>query len=59
MGVFASIGTLGRTITTLLSGVMYGHLHIHSPYYAGALMMLLLWWLAGYILQTETSTASS
>lgn len=46
MGVFSSVGTLGRTITTVLAGVMYGNLHIHSPYYAGALLTLLLWWLS-------------
>lgn len=47
MGVYSSINTLGRTITTLLSGVIYGQLHQHAPYYAAAILLLLMCWLGG------------
>lgn len=49
LGVFSSVGTLGRTATTLLSGVIYGYIHYHAIYYAAILAMLVLIYLASKI----------
>lgn len=46
MGVYSSVNTLGRTITTVLSGVVYGQIHLHAPYYGAALLFLLMCWIA-------------
>jgi len=46
LGVFSSVGTLGRTATTLLSGFIYGYIHYHAIYYAAILAMLVLIYLA-------------
>ncbi len=46
LGVFGSLSTLGRTLATILSGVLYGQVHFHSPYYAAILMGGLLFLIA-------------
>lgn len=49
MGVYSSVNTLGRTITTLFSGVIYGQLHFHAPYYGAAILFLLMCWIGGHL----------
>jgi len=46
LGFASSAGTLGRTVSTATSGVLYGQLHYHAPYFAAILMGLLLLWVA-------------
>ncbi len=46
LGVFASIGTLGRTGATVLTGVLYEQLHRHAPYFGASLLGLVLLGLA-------------
>lgn len=59
MGLFSSIGTLGRTITTVLSGAIYNYLPFHSPYYAGIVCLLLLWLLSSFIKLPKKSASAS
>ncbi|MFV8819194.1 MFS transporter [Haliea sp. E17] len=42
LGVYASAGTLGRAAGTLLTGLLFAQLGIHSPYWIAAGVMLLL-----------------
>ena len=42
MGVYSSMGTLGRSCGTVLTGLAFANIHPHSSYYIAALCMLLL-----------------
>lgn len=42
LGVMGSVGSLGRTGATLLSGVLFAQLHFHAPYYAAILIAMIL-----------------
>ncbi|WP_160153400.1 MFS transporter [Microbulbifer sp. ALW1] len=42
MGSYSALGTLGRGIGTAATGALFSGLHVHSPYYLGALCMLVL-----------------
>ncbi len=46
LGVYASAGTLGRGAGTLLTGILFAALGIHSPYWIAVAMMLLLLFIA-------------
>lgn len=46
LGVFSSVGTMGRTATTILGGIFYGKLYLHSPFYAAATLMLCLFFVS-------------
>jgi len=42
MGLYSSAGTMGRMLGTIASGALFVNLNTHSPYYSGALCMLIL-----------------
>ncbi len=42
MGLYSSAGTMGRMLGTLASGALFVNINTHSPYYSGALCMLIL-----------------
>ncbi|MGK0498926.1 MAG: MFS family permease [Oceanicoccus sp.] len=45
MGVFNSMGTLGRSTGTLLTGAVFTYIYLHGPLYVCALLMVALFWL--------------
>jgi len=42
MGLYSSAGTMGRMLGTIASGALFVNINTHSPYYSGALCMLVL-----------------
>jgi MFS family permease len=42
MGVYSSVGTLGRGIGTAVTGLAFANIHMHSSYYIGAACMVAL-----------------
>ena len=42
LGLASSLGMLGKTVTTAMSGFLFSHVAYQSPYYAAALTALLL-----------------
>ena len=46
LGVYSSAGTLGRVVGTLVTGVIFAHVHIESPYATTVILMLVLFLLA-------------
>ena len=58
LGFASSAGTLGRTFSTALSGVIYGQVHYHSPYFAAILVGVLLLWVASQIRSPEGLVAA-
>lgn len=46
LGIYASAGTLGRVIGTLVTGVMFARVHIESPYLTTVVLMLALFFIA-------------
>ncbi|WP_339338627.1 MFS transporter [uncultured Oceanicoccus sp.] len=56
MGVFNSMGTLGRGVGTLLTGVVFTYISIHGSFYICALLMIGLFYLAT-IVHRDWSTA--
>ncbi|WP_101758962.1 MFS transporter [Oceanicoccus sp. KOV_DT_Chl] len=51
MGVFNSMGTLGRSIGTLLTGAVFTYIYMHASFYVCAILMVVLFILAGSIQQ--------
>ncbi len=49
MGVFNSMGTLGRCIGTLLTGAVFTYIYIHGPFYVCAMLMIVLFFLASAV----------
>jgi DHA1 family tetracycline resistance protein-like MFS transporter len=49
MGVYSSVGTLGRVIGPLLTGAIYSGIHHNAPYYGAAVLSLLLLLLAVFL----------
>ena len=46
LGIYASAGTLGRVIGTLVTGVIFARVHIESPYLTTVLLMLVLFYIS-------------
>jgi DHA1 family tetracycline resistance protein-like MFS transporter len=46
LGVYASVGTLGRVIGPMATGAIYSNIHYNAPYYAAAIISLALLGLA-------------
>ncbi len=46
MGVYSSVGTIGRVIGPLATGLIYTHLHYNAPLYAGIFLSVVLLGLA-------------
>jgi DHA1 family tetracycline resistance protein-like MFS transporter len=46
LGIYASAGTLGRVIGTLVTGVIFARIHIESPYVTTVGLMLVLFFIA-------------
>lgn len=42
MGVYSTAGMMGRALGTVLTGVLFANIHIHAPYFSGAILMVLL-----------------
>lgn len=42
MGIYSSAGTLGRTLGTLMTGVLFANVHVHSSYLLGACLSVSL-----------------
>ncbi len=51
LGVYSSAGTLGRALGTLVTGVIFAHIHIQSPYVTTVGLMLILFFIARSIEQ--------
>ena len=49
MGVFNSVGTLGRSAGTLLTGAVFTYVYIHGPFYVCAILMVVLFILAAVV----------
>lgn len=49
MGVYGSMGTLGRIIGTTTTGSLFMMLHVHSPLIGSILVISILFVLAGYV----------
>ncbi|WP_159931260.1 MFS transporter [Oceanicoccus sp. KOV_DT_Chl] len=58
LGVYSAAGMLARTITTALSGVMFGQLHYHSPYFAAAITAMVLCWMAFILVRFQPATGA-
>lgn len=59
LGVSSSTGTLARTIGTLLSGTIYGGIHLHAPYWSAAAVGIVLFALASTIRAGRLGSDSS
>lgn len=46
LGIYASAGTLGRVIGTVVTGIIFAKIHIESPYATTAVLMLVLFFIA-------------
>ena len=49
MGVYNSMGTLGRSTGTILTGLVFTYIYIHASFYASALLMVLLFIVAASV----------
>jgi len=56
MGVFAAMGTLGRTVGTVLGGLVFQMIAFNAPYYLAAIVMIVLLGL-GIIVQRQWKVA--
>ncbi|MEH6568279.1 MAG: MFS transporter [Halioglobus sp.] len=46
LGIYSSAGTLGRVVGTLVTGVIFAHVHIESPFVIAVGLMLVLFFIA-------------
>ncbi len=63
MGVFSSMGTLGRSLGTVLTGAAFTYVYLHASFYLCALLMIVLFVLAASVqrqwsMLAETGQAS-
>ena len=58
MGSYSALGTLGRGIGTATTGALFSGVHLHAPYYLGALCMVVLLVLAVLVVRARNISAS-